>query len=441
MSIETNSEKTINFLSANPKIAIIGLGYVGLPLACLMAGKYRVTGFDISESRVDALRKGKDSTLEIEAVDLGKVLLADNTHAEKGLYCTDKEQDIADATVYIITVPTPVDNNNQPDLSPVITASNTVAQYLKEGDVVIYESTVYPGLTEEICVPLLEQGSSLIFNSGFFVGYSPERVNPGDKSRTIENILKITSGSTPEIAAYVDQLYRSVIKAGTYKATSIKVAEAAKVIENAQRDINIAFVNELAKICNKLGIATKEVLDAAGTKWNFQAYKPGLAGGHCIGVDPYYLALKAKQVGYYPGLILAARRLNESMAEYIASQIVKCMITKELTIKGARVLMLGITFKENCPDVRNTKIVEVIHELETYGLVVDIFDPWADSEIVASAYNLTSHKELPIEKYDAIVLGVAHQEFLHLNYENLKKDQSIIYDVKSFLPIKVDGAL
>lgn len=441
MSVTENVPVLNETTVANLNIAVIGLGYVGLPLACLMAGKYYVTGYDISESRVEALRRGEDNTLEVEPAELNAVLLKEKSTTAKGFYCTAKEGDIADAKVYIITVPTPVDENNQPDLSPVTTASAAVARYLKQGDIVIYESTVYPGLTEEVCVPMLEQGSSLVFNRDFFVGYSPERVNPGDKTHKIENILKITSGSTPEIAEFIDQLYSSVIKAGTYKASSIKVAEAAKVIENAQRDINIAFVNELAKICNKLGIATKEVLDAAGTKWNFQPYKPGLAGGHCIGVDPYYLALKAKQVGYYPGLILAARRMNESMSEYIAAQVVKCMIRKGLTVNGSKVLMLGITFKENCPDVRNTKIVEVIRELETYGLSVDIHDPWADPEIVQSAYGLVNHKELPSSHYDALVLGVAHHEFLTIDYEKIRKERSVIYDVKSFLPIKVDGAL
>ena len=422
-----------------PRIAIIGLGYVGLPLAVLMAQKYSVVGFDIHSGRVASLQSGQDTTLEVSVDELKAVLTTEKEQI--GLVVSDHEMDIADADVYIVTVPTPVDADNQPDLLPVTSASRTVARYLSAGNIVIYESTVYPGLTEEICVPILEQDSGLLFNKDFFVGYSPERINPGDKTRRIENILKITSGSTADAASYIDALYNSVLKAGTHKASSIKVAEAAKVIENAQRDINIAFVNELAKICNKLDIPTNEVLAAAGTKWNFQPYKPGLAGGHCIGVDPYYLALKAKQVGYYPGLILAARRLNESMAEYIASQVVKCMIRKGISVKDSRLLMLGITFKENCPDVRNTKIVQVIQELQTYGINVDVFDPWADKAEVVKEYGLSLEEQTPSVQYDAIVLGVAHDEFLNLPYLELRKETSVIYDVKSFLPFEVDGSL
>ncbi len=421
------------------KIAVIGLGYVGLPLACALAQHYTVIGFDINTERVEALRLGTDDTLEVEKDQLKRIL--QTSKGEKGLYVSALESDIKDATVYIVTVPTPVDHHNQPDLSPVILASQTVARYLKDGDVVIYESTVYPGLTEEVCVPLLEEGSGKSFNTDFYVGYSPERMNPGDKTRTVTDILKLTSGSTPEAATFVDNLYSSIITAGTFKASSIKVAEAAKVIENAQRDINIAFVNELAKICNRLNIPTHEVLEAAGTKWNFHAYKPGLAGGHCIGVDPYYLALKAKEAGYYPGLILAARRMNESMSEYIASEVVKCMIRNDIAVKNARLLMMGITFKENCPDVRNTKIVDVIQELKSYGIIVDIFDPWADANLVHKAYGLELMTTLPTTTYDAIVLGVAHSDFLTIDYKQLRNDQCVIYDVKSFLPFPVDGAL
>lgn len=424
-----------------PKIAIIGLGYVGLPLAALMAQKYIVVGFDIHPGRVSALQACEDATMELTKEELEDVVITQVGNHTKGLIISDRQSDIADADIYIVTVPTPVDKNHQPDLGPVTSASKTVGKYLSEGNIVIYESTVYPGLTEEVCVPILERESELRFNRDFYVGYSPERINPGDKTRRIEQILKITSGSTPEAAQYIDALYKSVLKAGTYLASSIKVAEAAKVIENAQRDINIAFVNELAKICNKLDIPTKEVLTAAGTKWNFQPYQPGLAGGHCIGVDPYYLALKAKQVGYYPGLILAARRMNESMAEYIASQVVKCMIKKGITVKGAHILMLGITFKENCPDVRNTKIVEVIRELETYGLSIDVYDPWAAIDEVRHAYQVALLPALPEQQYDAIVLGVAHAAFLDLDYGALKKAKAILYDVKSFLPFEVDGAL
>lgn len=421
------------------KIAVIGLGYVGLPLACALAQHYTVVGYDINPERVEALRIGTDETLEVDEDQLKHILKT--SKGEKGLYVSALESDIKDSTVYIVTVPTPVDHHNQPDLSPVILASKTVARYLKDGDVVIYESTVYPGLTEEVCVPLLEEGSGKRFNKDFYVGYSPERMNPGDKTRTVTDILKLTSGSTPEAATFVDNLYGSIITAGTFKASSIKVAEAAKVIENAQRDINIAFVNELAKICNRLDIPTHEVLEAAGTKWNFHAYKPGLAGGHCIGVDPYYLALKAKEVGYYPGLILAARRMNESMSEYIASEVVKCMIRNDISVKNARLLMMGITFKENCPDVRNTKIVDVIQELKSYGITVDIFDPWADAAIVRKAYGLELMTTLPATTYDAIVLGVAHSDFLSIDYTLLKNEQCVIYDVKSFLPFPVDGTL
>jgi len=424
------------------KIAVIGLGYVGLPLAVAFAKHYRVVGYDVDKRRVKQLTAFNDETLEIEYDEL-KEVMADAAVQEQqsGLVITDKLEDIADCTIFIVTVPTPIDQFKQPNLEPLKMASAQIGTVLKEGDIVIYESTVYPGCTEEDCVPVLEAQSGLQFNTHFFAGYSPERINPGDKTRKVEEIVKITSGSTREVASFVDALYAKVIVAGTYLAPSIKVAEAAKVIENAQRDINIAFVNEIAKICNKLDIPTQEVLKAAGTKWNFQPYKPGLAGGHCIGVDPYYLALKAKEEGYYPGLILAARRLNESMAEHIAAEIVKKMIKKGCLVKGAELLMLGITFKENCTDSRNSKIVEVIGYLAEYGIHITTFDPWANPEKVKEEFGLDIAKELPEAKYDAIVVGVAHQVFLELDYPSLIKENAIIYDVKGLLPFEVDGQL
>jgi UDP-N-acetyl-D-galactosamine dehydrogenase len=427
-------------LSTDIKIAVIGLGYVGLPLARLFATQFSVVGFDINVSRVTALQSGTDSTLEIDDATLQKVLLK-KTGNEVGLYCTSLIADIADCTYFIVTVPTPVDKNNRPDLTPLYKSSETVGSVLKKGDIVIYESTVYPGVTEEECVPVLERISGLQFNVDFFAGYSPERINPGDKEHTVEKILKITSGSTPEIGQKVNQLYQSVITAGTHLAPSIKVAEAAKVIENSQRDINIAFVNELAKIFNLLDIDTSEVLKAAGTKWNFLPFKPGLVGGHCIGVDPYYLAQKAQEKGYHPEIILAGRRLNDSMGDYVASQVVKLMIKKGVTINGASLLMLGITFKENCPDVRNTKIVDVIKALEDYGIQITIFDPWANSAEVQHEYDLTTVNEVPQATFDAVVLGVAHREFLDLNINTLRNNCSILYDVKGVLVDDVDGKL
>lgn len=423
------------------KIAIIGLGYVGLPLARLFATKYQVVGFDINEARVAALRSGTDSTLEISDEVLQAVLVSDfNTH-QKGLLCSSNLQDIAACTTYIVTVPTPVDKNNRPDLTPLYKASETVGKVLKKGDLVIYESTVYPGVTEEECVPVLERISGLAFNVDFFAGYSPERINPGDKEHTVEKILKVTAGSTPEIGKRVDALYKSVITAGTHLAPTIKVAEAAKVIENSQRDINIAFVNELAKIFNLLDINTHDVLEAAGTKWNFLPFKPGLVGGHCIGVDPYYLAQKAQEKGYHPEIILAGRRLNDSMGDYVASQVVKCMIKKGVAVNGAQLLMLGITFKENCPDVRNTKIVDVVAALADYGINVTIFDPWANPAEVLHEYKLNCVTTLPKQSFDAVVLGVAHQEFLALDLPALLKENSVLYDVKGVLKGKVDGKL
>lgn len=422
------------------KIAVIGLGYVGLPLARLFATKYLVAGFDINESRINSLKSGTDTTLEVEDDELEKVLI-ETISGEKGLYCTNSLNDIADCNFYIITVPTPVDKNNRPDLTPLYKASESVGKVLKKGDVVVYESTVYPGVTEEQCVPVLEKNSGLKFNVDFFAGYSPERINPGDKEHTVEKILKVTSGSTPEIGLKVDALYKSVITAGTYLAPTIKVAEAAKVIENSQRDINIAFVNELAKIFNLMNIDTQEVLAAAATKWNFLPFKPGLVGGHCIGVDPYYLAQRAQEFGYHPEIILAGRRLNDSMGEYVASQIVKLMIKKGISVNGASLLMLGITFKENCPDVRNTKIVDVVKALTEYGIVVTIFDPLASKEEVKNEYKLDTISSLSSEKFDAIVLGVAHTDFLNLDFSELQNDNSLLYDVKGVLGTRADNRL
>jgi UDP-N-acetyl-D-glucosamine/UDP-N-acetyl-D-galactosamine dehydrogenase len=423
------------------KIAVIGLGYVGLPLARLFATKYQVVGFDINQNRVKELNSGIDKTLEIEKELLQSVLLKDASDNSIGLWCSANSEDIKDCTYYVVTVPTPVDKNNRPDLTPLYKSSETVGKVLKKGDIVIYESTVYPGVTEEECVPVLEKISGLKFNVDFFAGYSPERINPGDKEHTVEKILKVTAGSTPEIGQKVDQLYKSVITAGTHLAPTIKVAEAAKVIENSQRDINIAFVNELSKIFNKLGIDTHAVLEAAGTKWNFLPFRPGLVGGHCIGVDPYYLAQKAQESGYHPEIILAGRRLNDSMGSYVASEVVKLMIRKDVVVNGAELLMLGITFKENCPDVRNTKIVDVIAALEEYGIRVSVYDPWANPAEVQHEYNLKTTNTIPDKKFDAIVLGVSHIEFTDINYDILKKPNAVLYDVKGILGNKADGKL
>src|SRR5450432_4573876 len=373
-------------------IAVIGLGYVGLPLAVEFAKKYPVIGFDINNSRIEELRKGHDHTLEIEDNDLKKVLCAKPVSA--GLYCSNNIADLGSCNYYIVTVPTPTDRFNHPDLGPLYRASETVGKVLKKGDVVIYESTVYPGVTEDECAPVLERVSGLVFNKDFFCGYSPERINPGDKLHTVSKILKITSGSTAEIAEKVDELYKSIITAGTHRASSIKVAEAAKVIENSQRDINIAFVNELAKIFNLLGIDTKAVLEAAGTKWNFLKFKPGLVGGHCIGVDPYYLAQKAQEAGYHPEIILAGRRLNDGMGAYVASETIKLMVKKEIPIKNANVLILGFTFKENCPDVRNTRVIDIVNELKSYEARVSICDPWAEPEHVQEEYGIVTFRDL-----------------------------------------------
>ncbi|WP_240332046.1 Vi polysaccharide biosynthesis UDP-N-acetylglucosamine C-6 dehydrogenase TviB [Sulfurospirillum tamanense] len=422
------------------KLAIIGLGYVGLPLAHAFAGKYEVIGFDISQKRIDELSHGMDTTKELTPEQLKAVLPAHNKSLGKNaLHVSTNIEDIKDCTVYIITVPTPIDTHKRPDLTPLIKASETVGKVLKPNDIVIYESTVYPGATEEECVPVLEKVSGLVFNQDFFCGYSPERINPGDKEHTVTKILKVTSGSTPEVAQKVDALYKSVITAGTYLASSIKVAEAAKVIENTQRDINIAFVNELAIIFNKLGIDTREVLKAAGTKWNFLPFKPGLVGGHCIGVDPYYLTHKAQAVGYNPEIILAGRRLNDNMGIYVANQVIKLMIKKGHKIEGSKVLVLGITFKENCPDIRNSRVIDVIKELQEFGCEVDVYDPWADAKEVKREYNLdlVQHSTFSIQHYDAIILAVAHEEFKSLE---LKTEDNVVYDIKGVLA-RTDGRL
>ena len=415
------------------KISIIGLGYVGLPLARLFATKYPTVGFDINLKRVEEINKGKDDTLEVDE-EILKAVLKKSNNQEIGLYPTASLEDLADSNIFIVTVPTPVDATNRPILTPLYKASETVGKVLKRGDIVIYESTVYPGVTEEECVPVLEKESGLTFNKDFFVGYSPERINPGDKEHTVEKILKVTSGSTPEIGKKVDQLYASVITAGTHLAPTIKVAEAAKVIENSQRDINIAFVNELAKIFNLMGIDTHDVLEAAGTKWNFLPFKPGLVGGHCIGVDPYYLAQKAQSFGYHPEIILAGRRLNDGMGKYVAGEIVKYMLQEDVQVKGSNVLVLGITFKENCPDVRNTKAVDVVYGLKDYGVNATVYDPWANPAEVAHEYGLKTLNELPKQKFDAIVLTVAHNEFKKLDLQSLLKSPGVIYDVKGVLP-------
>lgn len=423
------------------KIAIIGLGYVGLPLAVEFGKKFNTIGFDINQSRVDELNSGVDSTLEVEN-ELLKSVLVNSLDGNNGLHVTTDGNQLEDCNIYVVTVPTPTDKNNRPVLTPLYKASESVGKYLKKGDIVVYESTVYPGVTEDECVPVLERVSGMKHNEDFFTGYSPERINPGDKKHTVTKILKVTSGSTPEIAEKVDNLYKEIITAGTYKAASIKVAEAAKVIENSQRDINIAFVNELAKIFNKLGIDTVEVLEAAGTKWNFLPFRPGLVGGHCIGVDPYYLAQKSQEAGYHPEIILAGRRLNDGMGKYVAGEVVKLMIEKGTSIKGAKVLMLGITFKENCPDIRNTKAIDVYEELLTYSTDIDVYDPWASEEEVHEEYGINLINKPQDIKYDAIVLNVAHKEFLELDLDKYSGSTTIVYDVKSILPKeKISGRL
>ncbi len=416
----------------NSKIAVIGLGYVGLPLAHAFSSKYKVVGFDIAKWRIDELSKGVDRTLELTTKQVKEAI-------DNGMEFTDRLEDISNCNIYIVTVPTPIDRHKKPDLTPLLKASETIGRVLKEGDIIIYESTVYPGATEEDCVPILERVSGLKFNKEFFCGYSPERINPGDKEHTVTKILKVTSGSTPEIGKRVDELYSSIITAGTHLAPSIKVAEAAKVIENSQRDINIAFVNELSMIFGKLGIDTNAVLEASGTKWNFLKFKPGLVGGHCIGVDPYYLTHKAKEVGYHPEIILAGRRLNDNMGIYVANQVIKLMIKKGKKIEGSKVLVLGLTFKENCPDIRNSRVIDVIRELKDFGCKVDVSDYWADRDEVKREYNLDLIDEVnvDIESYDAVVLAVAHNDYRDLD---LKVGDQVVFDIKSVLK-SADGRL
>ena len=421
------------------KIAIIGLGYVGLPLAVEFAKQFPTIGFDINFPRVDELMNGQDHTLEVKDDDLKKVLASDLVNIDKrgkGLYCTTEIGDIESANFYIVTVPTPTDKNKRPVLTPLIKASESVGKVLKKGDYVIYESTVYPGVTEDECVPILEQISGLKFNQDFYVGYSPERINPGDKERTVTKIVKVTSGSTEESALEVDALYKSIITAGTHLAPSIKVAEAAKVIENSQRDINIAFVNELAKIFNKLEIDTHSVLEAAGTKWNFLPFKPGLVGGHCIGVDPYYLAQKAEESGYYPEIILAGRRINDSMGNFVASELVKQMVKNDIPVKGSKVLLMGFTFKENCPDYRNTRVIDIYNDLVDFGLNIEVYDPWINVENVKSEYGvdvITDSGELSND-FHAVILAVGHSEFWSMDLNSFTVNNSVIYDIKGFLP-------
>lgn len=428
-------------MKKNPTIAVIGLGYVGLPLAAAFAEKYKVIGFDINSQRIEELQKGMDHTRELSSEALSAALKLDGN---RGLQVTDKATEIAQATVFIVTVPTPTNKYNQPVLIPLEKASETVGKILKPNDVVIYESTVYPGVTEDICVPILERYSGLVLNRDFHVGYSPERINPGDKRHTVTKILKVTSGSTPEAAKYIDQLYASVITAGTYMAPSIKVAEAAKVIENSQRDINIAFVNELSKIFRLLEIDTHAVLEAAATKWNFIKFTPGLVGGHCIGVDPYYLAQKAIEEGYNPEIILAGRRMNDGMGNYVAQEVVKLMIQNDCKVKNGRVLILGITFKENCPDIRNSKVIDVIDELHKYNLITEVYDPWANAQEVEREFGLkliTDGKSLK-ETYDAVILTVSHEKFRDFDLRKYCNGASVVFDVKSFFPKElVDGSL
>ena len=429
--------------SKKHKITIVGLGYVGLPLAVEYGKKYQVVGFDINQSRVNELNKGHDSTLEVEDANLQQAL---KKSGETGLFLSTNMDDIKDSNIYIVTVPTPIDEFKRPDLTPLIKASETVGKVISKGDIVIYESTVYPGATEEDCLPVVEKVSGLKFNEDFFAGYSPERINPGDKVNTLLTIKKVTSGSNPEIATIVDDLYNSILLNGTHKASSIKVAEASKVIENAQRDLSISFVNELALIFDKLGIDTNEVIDAAGTKWNFIKYRPGLVGGHCIGVDPYYLAFKAEAVGYHPDVIRSGRRVNDNMAHFVADKVIKLMIKKGLKILNSNVLLLGVTFKENCPDIRNTKVVNIVDELQGFGCKLDIYDPWVNQQEVEHAYGIkTMEKNVDIysKKYDAVILAVSHEQFADLDMERLTNGKdSVIFDIKGFLPKElVDGRL
>ena len=420
----------------NIVIGIIGMGYVGLPLAVEFGKKYATIGFDINANRIKELKSGKDSTLEVEPEELKKVT---------NLQYTSELDQIAGCDVYIVTVPTPIDEFKQPDLRPLKSASLTVGKVLNQGNIVIYESTVYPGATEEVCVPILENESGLTFNRDFFAGYSPERINPGDKEHRVSTIKKVTSGSTPEIAEFVDQLYKSIITAGTHKASSIKVAEAAKVIENTQRDVNIALINELALIFNRLGIDTQAVLEAAGSKWNFLPFRPGLVGGHCIGVDPYYLTHKAQAIGYQPEVILAGRRINDGMGKYVANQVVKLMVKRAIPVANSNILILGLTFKENCPDLRNTRVVDIVEELNSYNANIDIYDPWVDKEEAKAEYGINMIDALDGEKYDAIILAVAHKQFAELGVDNIlksAKNEHILYDIKHLLSKElVDGRL
>jgi UDP-N-acetyl-D-galactosamine dehydrogenase len=411
--------------SNNKKIAIIGLGYVGLPLAVEFGKKYTTIGYDIDRRRIDELQKGIDRTLEVDA---------DELKASSGLMLTNDLSPVGEAQIFIVTVPTPVDKSKSPDLRPLIGASHMIGRLLKKGDIVIYESTVYPGCTEEDCVPVLEAASGLKFNIDFFCGYSPERINPGDKVNTLTRIKKVTSGSTPEVAREVNALYASIIEAGTHLAPSIKVAEASKAIENAQRDLNISFMNELALIFERIGIDTTDVLEAAGSKWNFLKFKPGLVGGHCIGVDPYYLVHKAESLGYHPQVILSGRRVNDNMGLYVANRVIKRMISKGIAVKGSRVLIMGITFKEDCPDTRNTKVVDIYHELREFGLHVDVFDPWANADEVKHEYGIPIHAELPQHVYDGIIVAVAHQVFSQIDLLAVKADNAVVFDTKAFLP-------
>ncbi|HAL52316.1 MULTISPECIES: nucleotide sugar dehydrogenase [Sphingobacterium] len=426
------------------KIAIIGQGYVGLPLAIAFSDFFPVIGFDINKIRIEELKQGLDRTLETDQKELKRAReLFHSSNRSKGYDASNSTADIADANVYIVTVPTPIDRYNSPDLSPLLKASKMIGELLTVGDLVIYESTVYPGCTEEECIPVLESCSGLKFNQDFFVGYSPERINPGDKVNSLQKVMKVTSGSTPEAGLVVDGLYKNIIEAGTHLAPSIKVAEAAKVIENAQRDVNISFMNELALIFDRVGIDTQDVLDAAGTKYNFLRFKPGLVGGHCISVDPYYLAQKATQLGYHPHVILSGREVNDHIASFIASKVVKLMIQKNIKFEGAKALVLGITFKENCPDMRNSKVIDMIQDLQEFGLKVDIYDPWVNRDEVKSHFNLKLLSDLPESAdYDSVILAVGHREFLHLDLNNLKKNPSVVFDIKGILDRKfVDARL
>ncbi|MDA9835797.1 nucleotide sugar dehydrogenase [Flavobacteriales bacterium] len=425
-------------MNTEKQIAIIGLGYVGLPLAVEFSKKYKVIGFDIHTKRVNELREANDKTLEVAPEDLKKVLVdkhQDQLSDKVGLFASDNVSDISSANIYIVTVPTPIDANKRPDLRPLLGASSMISKVLKKGDIVIYESTVYPGCTEEDCVPVLEQSSGLVFNQDFFCGYSPERINPGDKINTLATIKKVTSGSTPDIAVVVDKLYKSIITAGTHLAPSIKVAEASKAIENAQRDVNISFVNELALIFDRMNINTHDVLEAAATKWNFLPFKPGLVGGHCISVDPYYLAYKAESLGYHPAVILSGRRVNDQMGAFVATKVIKLMIQKGIQIKGAKVLILGITFKENCPDIRNTKVVDIYKELITYNTLVDIYDPLANKEDVKDVCGIDLTQQLDLSKYQAFILAVSHKEFEQINFINLKNKNTVIFDTKAAIDL------